>query len=59
MLGFDNSIIPFLAPRVQGRDLAESTRLFARMYGRDGRRGVAAGIASAPVVAWLAIARGP
>ncbi|MGC4085326.1 MAG: hypothetical protein QM736_25195 [Vicinamibacterales bacterium] len=58
MLGFDNSIIPFLAPRVQGRDLAGSTRLFARMCAMAGAASLLLALASAPVVAWLAIARG-
>ena len=41
MLGFDNSIIPFLAPRVKAGDLPGARRLFVRMA-------TIAGLASTP-----------
>lgn len=58
MLGFDNSIIPFLAPRVKAGDLSGARRLFLRMAAIAGVASTLLAALSVPVIAWLAATRG-
>jgi len=58
MLGFDNSIIPFLAPRVKAGDLPGARRLFVRMATLAGLASTLLAALSVPVIAWLASTRG-
>jgi O-antigen/teichoic acid export membrane protein len=58
MLGFDNSIIPFLAPRAAAGDAAGARRIFQRAIRLAA---VASGLlaaAAVPVIMWLAETRG-
>lgn len=57
MLGFDNSIIPFLAPRLQRGDAAGARSLFHRMAVLAGAASALLAAVAVPVV-WLAAARG-
>ncbi len=58
MLGFDNSIIPFLAPRVKAGDLHGARRLFVRTATIAGVASTLLAALSVPVIAWLAATRG-
>lgn len=58
MLGFDNSIIPFLAPRVQQGDRRGAVAIFRRASTMAGVASTALALMAVPVVAWLAAAWG-
>ncbi len=58
MLGFDSSIIPFLAPRVRAGDLPGARRLFLRASAIAGVASTLLAAVSVPVIAWLAATRG-
>lgn len=58
MLGFDNSIIPFLAPRVQAGDRHGAVSIVRRACSMAGFASTALAAVSVPVIAWLAITRG-
>jgi O-antigen/teichoic acid export membrane protein len=58
MLGFDNSIIPFMAPRVGRNDRDGARWMFRRMAALAGVASSVVALVAIPVVAWLAAARG-
>ena len=58
MLGFDNSIIPFLAPRVKAGDKAGARRIFRRTAALAVVASTLLAALSVPVIAWLAATRG-
>ena len=58
MLGFDNSIIPFMAPRIASGDAGGARRLFRRAAVVAGVASSLVALVSIPVVAWLAATRG-
>jgi O-antigen/teichoic acid export membrane protein len=58
MLGFDNSIIRFLAERVKAGDLAGAVRVFRRAATLAGVASIALGAVAASIVAWLAATPG-
>ncbi|HUR33223.1 MAG TPA: polysaccharide biosynthesis C-terminal domain-containing protein [Vicinamibacterales bacterium] len=58
MLGFDNSIIPFLAPRVRDGDRAGAQRVFRRALAIAGVASTLLALVAVPVIAWLAVTRG-
>ena len=58
MLGFDNSIIPFMAPRVASGDADGARRVFRRAAAIAGVASSVVALVSIPVVAWLAATHG-
>lgn len=54
MLGLDNSIIPFLAPRAQARDAAGASVVFRRAVTLAGVASTVLALAAVPTIAWLA-----
>jgi len=58
MLGFDNSIIPFMAPRVASGDADGARRVFSRAAGVAGVASSLVALVAIPVVVWLAATRG-
>lgn len=58
MLGFDNSVIPFLAPRVKAGDVAGARRIFHRAAAIAGVASTLLAAVAVPVIAWLAATRG-
>jgi O-antigen/teichoic acid export membrane protein len=58
MLGFDNSIIPFLAPRAQSGDRSGAQRLFRRALTFAAVASTALSLVAIPVIAWLAATQG-
>jgi O-antigen/teichoic acid export membrane protein len=58
MLGFDNSIIPFMAPRVASGDVGGARRVFRRAAAIAGVASSLVALVSIPVVGWLAATRG-
>jgi O-antigen/teichoic acid export membrane protein len=58
MLGFDNSIIPFMAPRVRAGDLAGATTVFHRAVSIAAVTSTVLAALSVPIIVWLAATRG-
>jgi O-antigen/teichoic acid export membrane protein len=58
MLGFDNSIIPFIAPRAAAGDRLGATATFRRAAVLAGSASTLLALASVPVIWWLTASRG-
>lgn len=58
MLGFDNSIIPFLAPRVAGGDVEGSRRLFRQASIVAGAGSLIVAAVAVPAGTWLGVSGG-
>ena len=58
MLGFDNSIIPFLSARVRAADLRGARNVFHRAVAIAGAASALLALIAVPVVMWLAVSRG-